>query len=162
MPHLWSLRLFAVRNSVCLSPLSASTSDYQENVGRRETTWIQTPRLLALSCFQSAVYTCTWQHTIKQRNKYLPHRLGLPESLMEHNGLSHWRWDDQHIPQSCSTTAYLNILLKKALQLGLRIAEPMRVLSRAGRDGKLSWSFSVEEKNMNLKARYLQEHQVRR
>lgn len=143
MSRLWSFRLFAIRNTVCLSSLSTS-SDYQENVGRRERTWIQTPRLLALSSFQRAVYTCIWQQTIKQYNKYLPHRLSLPESLMEHDGLSHWRWDNQHIPQSPSITPYLNTLLKKALQLCLRIAEPTRVLSRAGRGGKLSQSFSAE------------------
>lgn len=114
-PELWSLRLFAARNSVCLSPLPTSPSDYKENVGRRERTWIQTPRLLAFSSFQRAVYTCIWQHTTKQHNKYLPHRLSLPESLMEHDGLSHWRWDNQHKPQSLSITPYLNILLKKAL-----------------------------------------------
>ncbi|KAK4828364.1 hypothetical protein QYF61_026086 [Mycteria americana] len=76
--------------------------------------------------------TCK-QHTIKQHNKYLPHRLSLPESLMEHDGLSHWIWDNQRIPQSPSITPYLNILLNKALQLGLRIAETMRVLSRGGK-----------------------------
>lgn len=81
---------------------------------------------------------------MKQHNKYLPHRLSLPESLMEHDGPSHWGWDNQHIPQSPSITPYLNILLKKALQFGLRIAEPMSVLSR---DGKPSWSISVEEKS---------------
>lgn len=96
-------------------------------MGRKERTWIQTPRLQAFVSFQRTVYTCTWQHVIKQQNKYLPHRLSLPESLIECNGISHWRGDNQGIPQSPSIPPYLNLLWKKASQLGLRTVKPTRL-----------------------------------
>lgn len=117
-------------------------------MGRKERTWIQTPRLLPFTSCQRTVYTCIWQHAIKQQNKYLPHRLSLPESLTEHNGLSHWRVDKQHVPQSPSIIPCLNSLWKKALRLGLRTSETTRLLK--GEIEKLQRAF-LEEKSVNFR-----------